>query len=788
MSRPETKVKTWEEVPSILPVIPTIDVLVFPNMVVPLLVLDEKIINGIKEALDGPRMVLLLAAKPQEGSYQGPIGVQDLYEVGTVATIMRAMDLPDGGVKVLTQGLVRARVDDISPDQNVLKAQITAMPFEKTRQAKEIIEKKVKEVAMLGEKLNEASGFMGADFQAVLSQIQDPEKMVTFILSHLNLNVQQAQKLLEQDSLDELVDEAFKCINSQLEVVKVEEQIRCDTREQINKSQREYYLREQLRAIQKELGEELDTELETFKEKIDKMPLPEDAKVEASRQVRRLERTSPDSLEATVLRNHLEWLLAMPWGVETKEEIDITKAKEILDTDHYGLNIVKDRILDYLSVMALKEDCHAPILCLAGPPGVGKTSLGQSIARSMGRNFARLSMGGVHDESEIRGHRRTYVGALPGRFVQAIRRAGSANPLIMIDEIDKIGATGKGDPSSALLEVLDPEQNNSFYDNYLGVNFDLSKVMFVATANNLSTIPGPLRDRMEVIQLSGYTYEEKLEIVKRHLARKAIKESGLDGKGVEFSDEVLTELIQGYTHESGVRELERQVQKLCSKYARAFLEGKKKVQFSVDNLTSYLGPRIKMLEELLQESKIGVTNGLAWTPVGGEVLQVEAVLMPGTGKLMLTGQLGDVMKESAQAAVSYARVHADKFKIDKSLFTNYDLHIHVPAGAIPKDGPSAGVTLLSSIFSALTKRPVNCEFAMTGELNLQGKVLAIGGLKEKILAAKQHGLNHVLLPKQNQKDAMAFDGADKGIELHWVDHVDEVLSFVLMPDGASAEG
>ena len=778
----QTKNKIIEGIPEALPVIPTIDVLVFPNMVVPLLVLDEKIINGVRQALAGNKKVLLLAARPQEGGYQGPIGVQDLYSVGTVATIMRAMDLPDGGIKVLTQGLARASVNEVTHDNDILSADIKVLPFESSIEPQESLEKKIREVAVLGERLNEASGFFGADFQAVLSQMQDPERMITFILSHLNLKVEQAQELLEKNSLEELINCAYDCINSQLEVVKVEERIRTDTREQINKSQREYYLREQMRAIQKELGEEGDSELETFKKKIEELPLTDEAKVEATRQIRRLERTSSDSLEATVLRNHLEWLLAMPWGVKTKEEIDIKKAKEILDEDHYGLSIVKDRILDYLSVMALKKDCHAPILCLSGPPGVGKTSLGKSIARCMGRNFARLSLGGVHDESEIRGHRRTYVGALPGRFVQAIRRAGSSNPLIVIDEIDKIGASGKGDPSSALLEVLDPEQNNGFYDNYLGVHFDLSKVMFVATANNLAGIPGPLRDRMEIIQLAGYTYEEKLEIAKRHLVPKAIAASGLDDKGVGFCDTVVGELISGYTHESGVRELERQFKKLCSKYARAMLEGDENVAFTETNLPSYLGPRMSPVGKLAKEDKIGVTNGLAWTPVGGEVMQVEAVLMPGRGKLILTGQLGDVMKESAQAAVSYARAHADKFKIDKKLFSDYDLHIHLPAGAIPKDGPSAGVALLSSIFSVLTKRPVNCCYAMTGELNLQGNVLPIGGIKEKILAAKQYGLKDVLLPKHNKKDMISLDGAEKGINIHWVDSVEEVLQFVLLPE------
>jgi ATP-dependent Lon protease len=776
------KNKLLEDIPEILPVIPTIDVLVFPNMVVPLLVLDERIINGIKESIDGKKMVLLLAAKPQDSGYQGPIGVQDLYSVGTVATIMRAMDLPDGGIKVLTQGVIRAKVEEISPEEDVLHAKIKPAPFENAKQNKESLERKIREIASMGEKVNETTGFLGADFQAILSQMQDPERMITFVLSHLNLRVDKAQELLEKESLDDLVDGTHQSLSSYLEVSRVEEQIRSDTREQINKSQREYYLREQMRAIQKELGEENDSELELFKKKIEKLGLTEEAKNEATRQVRRLERTSPDSLEATVLRNHLEWLLAMPWGIETKEKIDIKKAKEVLDHDHYGLNVVKDRILDYLSVMALKEDCHAPILCLSGPPGVGKTSLGRSIARSMGRNFARLSLGGVHDESEIRGHRRTYVGALPGRFVQAIRKAGSSNPLVMIDEIDKIGAAGKGDPSSALLEVLDPEQNSSFYDNYLGVHFDLSKVMFVATANNLTTIPAPLRDRMEIIQLAGYTYEEKAEIAKRHLVKKSIAESGLTGEGVAFSDEVISVLINRYTRESGVRELERQIHKLCSKYARAILEGKSEIKFSSENLVTFLGPRINNPEEITHTNKIGVTNGLAWTPVGGEVLQVEAVLMPGKGKLILTGQLGDIMKESAQAAVSYARAHAREFGIDRKLFSDFDLHIHLPAGAIPKDGPSAGVTLLSSIFSVLTKRPVNCEFAMTGELNLQGNVLPIGGLKEKILAAKQYGLKHVLLPSQNKKDISTLDGADKGVKIHWVDNVEEVLKFVLLPE------
>jgi ATP-dependent Lon protease len=437
--------------------------------------------------------------------------------------------------------------------------------------------------------------------------------------------------------------------------------------------------------------------------------------------------------------------------------------------------------LDYLSIRFLKEDCSSPILCLFGPPGVGKTSLGHSIAECLDRKFFRISLGGVYDESEIRGHRRTYVGALPGRFIQAIRKSGSTNPLVVIDEIDKIGMSNRGDPSAALLEVLDPEQNHSFYDNYLGVHFDMSKTMFITTANDLSTIPGPLRDRMEIIQVSGYTREEKLQIAQKYLVTKSLKSSGLENKGFELSKPVLTEIISGYTRESGVRDLDRQIQKLCSKYARALVETKKKIEFTKDNISQYLGPRKVPSESYLKANRIGVCNGLAWTPYGGEILQVEAVLMPGSGKLLLTGQLGDVMKESAQAALTYAKSHSDFFNINNTLFNEFDLHIHVPAGAIPKDGPSAGVTLLSSVLSAFTKRAVNGNYAMTGELNLQGSVLPIGGVKEKILAAKQHGFSSVILPLQNKKDLENLDSIHEGLTLVFVDHVDEVLNHVLMP-------
>jgi ATP-dependent Lon protease len=771
-----------EEIPEKIPVIPTIDVVVFPNMVVPLLILDEKIINGINQALEGPKKVLLLAAKNQSESYQGPIGIQDLYSIGTVANIMRVMNLPDGGIKVLTQGIVRAEVEEILSDQNNLMVKCKPIIVNSENLDFNQTNTQVKKILSLVENLSSIGKIFGPDFQVLLSQMQDPERIAEFIISHLTLTVDKAQALLEQKTINEVLETIYDVLSNEVEIGRIQDAIQNNTRESINKSQKEYYLREQLKAIQKELGDDLESDMENMKIKIAELTLSPEAREEATRQLRRLERTSPDSMESTVLRNHIEWILSLPWGVYTKDDIDIKKAKDILDQDHYGLEVIKDRILDFLSVRALKTDCDTPILCFSGPPGVGKTSLGKSIANCLGRKFFRLSLGGVHDESEIRGHRRTYVGALPGRFIQAVKSAGSSNPLIMIDEIDKIGSSQRGDPSAALLEVLDPEQNASFYDNYLGIHFDLSKVLFITTANDLTSIPEPLRDRMEIIQLPGYIIEEKIEIAQRHLVKRAVDNSGLEDRGIEIPREVINEIINSYTREAGVRELERYIYKLCSKFARSLVENKQNIKFTTENLTKHLGPRKIAPDEANHADKIGVTNGLAWTPYGGEVLQVEAVLMPGKGSLLLTGQLGDVMKESAQAALTYAKAHAKLFDVDEKLFEKYDLHIHLPAGAIPKDGPSAGITLLSSVLSAFTKRPVNGNFAMTGELNLQGEVLPIGGLKEKILAAKRNGLKNIILPRSNQNDLTENDTKIyDGLNVTWVDDVKDVLEKVLLP-------
>lgn len=770
------------EIPPILPVIPTIDVVVFPHMVVPLLVLDEKIIKGIEATGEENKKVLLLAANQHEmGDMQGPISINDLYKVGTVANIMRIMNLPEGGVKILIQGLVKAKVKEILSDETSLHADIMVI-HEPEDVDPLFIEKQIKNILQLVEKIAATGRIFGPDFQVILAQIQDPERIADFILSHLNLSVHEAQNLLEKESVAELLGGIQEYLQHEAEVTSVQERIRIETRDSINRSQREYYLREQMKAIQKELGDEGESEIGDLRRKANDLPMPQEARTEALKQIKRLEKTAPDSMEATVLRNHLEWLLGMPWGVYTKDNTDLTHAKNILDNHHFGLEEIKDRILDFLSVRSLKEDSAVPIVCFAGPPGVGKTSLGKSIAECLGRNYFRISLGGVYDESEIRGHRRTYVGALPGRFIQAVRKAGSMNPIIIIDEIDKIGSSNRGDPSAALLEVLDPEQNNTFYDNYLGVHFDLSKCMFIATANDLSAIPGPLRDRMEVIQLAGYTLDEKIEIARSHLVQEAVEKSGLGNQSIAIDRSIIEELISGYTRESGVRDLERQIQKLCSKYARKLVEKHENVVFTKENLPDFLGPRKIPFEILSKKHKVGVTNGLAWTPYGGEVLQVEAIMVPGNGKLILTGQLGEVMKESAQAALSFAKSHAPQFHIDKSKFNEFDLHIHLPAGGIPKDGPSAGITLLSSVLSVLTGRPINSSYAMTGELSLQGSVLPIGGVKEKILAAKQNLLSNVILPKRNELDLYGIDKKLFGnLNLILVEEAEEVLDYVLLP-------
>lgn len=769
-----------DTIPKILPVVPTMDVVVFPNQIVPLLVLDERIISGINKSIqEEPKYVFLLASKKQSNDYYGAIGTKDLYSVGTIATVMRLVKIPEGGIKILVQGILKAKVIKITTEEQILNAHIEPILFKDEKDSPEVITH-IKNIKAISEKISLAGHSFSSDFHIILSKMNDPEKIADFILSHLHLQIGKAQKLLEAESYQEFLGSLYILLSDEFEVGEIQENIKNRARDSMNKSQKEFYLREQLRAIKKELGED-DNEIEKMLEKSEKIALPEDVKIEVNRQLNRLEKTSPDSMEAAVIRNHLDWILSMPWGKETIDNLDLNRAKKILDEDHYGLKEVKERILDFISIKQLKADGNAPILCFVGPPGTGKTSLGKSIARSLGRNFFRISLGGVKDEAEIRGHRRTYVGAMPGRFIQAIRKSESCNPVIIIDELDKIGSDFRGDPSAAMLEVLDPQQNKAFYDNYLGVAFDFSKVIFIATANTLDTLSEPLKDRMEIITLSGYMLEEKINIAQKHLIKRALEESGLGNYPIEFSYNTLSDLISNYTRESGVRELERLIKKLCCKAARSFVEEKKLISFETTNLESYLGPRKYLNTETDHGNHIGISTGLAWTAHGGEIIKVEAVVMPGKGKLILTGSLGNVMRESAQAALSYVKAHAKEFDIDPQMFKTHDLHIHVPSGAIPKDGPSAGVTLLSAIISALTERPISAEYAMTGELNLRGNVMPIGGVKEKILAAKRNSILHVIFPDQNKNDLVGSEEIINGIDIIWVKHADEILSRVLLP-------
>ncbi len=780
-----TNHKMQEAIPEKLPVVPTMDVVVFPHMIVPLLVLDEKIISGINQSLRESKMILLLAAKNQVDS-QGAIGTGDLYKVGTLASIMRLIKIPEGGVKILVQGICKVRVNDILAQDDMLQAVVESFELEKSD--KNEIAAQVQNIKNTAEKMAASGHTFSPDFHIILSKMHDPEKIADFILSHLNMNVEHAQALLETKSQHEFLEMLYNQLCHEIEIAEIQERIKGHARESMNKSQKEFYLREQLKAIKTELGDDDGEEIDEFYKKLEALQVNDEIKSEVKRQIHRLERTAPESLEATVTRNYLEWVFALPWNHETVDNLDITHAQEVLDTDHYGLKEIKDRILDFISIKNLKSDGYAPILCFVGPPGTGKTSLGKSIAKSLGRTYSRISLGGVKDEAEIRGHRRTYVGAMPGRFIQAIRKAGSLNPLVVIDELDKIGSDFRGDPSAAMLEVLDPQQNKTFYDNYLGLPFDLSKIMFVATANSLDTISDPLRDRMEVIELSGYTMEEKVNIAKKHLISKAIEETGLAGQNIAIPDSLVSDIVTNYTRESGVRQLERVIKKLCSKAARSYVEKHTIPEFSCATIETHLGPRRFLDEEADKKNRVGITNGLAWTRYGGEVLQIEAVLMPGKGKLTLTGQLGDVMKESAQAALSYARAHATEFGIGQDMFNRFDLHIHIPAGATPKDGPSAGITMLTAILSAYTNRPVNAHYAMTGELNLRGEVMPIGGVKEKILAAKRNKMSHVILPHKNKNDIMGLEDIVSDIDVIWVNHADDVIQRVLLSDEPSRPG
>jgi ATP-dependent Lon protease len=776
--------KSQLEIPTELPVLPLRDLVIYPFMIVPLFVSRERSLKAIEQAFSTNRMILLVA---QKDAQEEEPEQKDLYTLGTVAVIMRKLPLPDGRSRVLVQGILRAKVQSVSLRRGFLQARILPIPENVVTGKSVEVEALIRNVRQLMEQAAGLGKNLSPEILSIVSNLDDAGKLADFSASNLDLKVEDAQAVLEAIDPVARLRKINEILQKEVEVLTVQQEINTQTRADIDRSQREYFLRQQLKAIQAELGEgnELYEEIEQYKKKIKKAKMPPRVEEEVIKQLKKLERMNPDTAETASLRNWLDVMVELPWSKSSKDSLNLKKAQKILDEDHYGLEEVKERIIEYLAVRKLSEKPKGPILCLVGPPGVGKTSLGRSVARALNRKFVRLSLGGVHDEAEIRGHRRTYVGAMPGRIIQAIQQAGTNNPLIMLDEIDKVGADFRGDPSSALLEVLDPEQNSTFRDNYLGVTFDLSNVIFVTTANVLDTIQPALLDRMEVISIAGYTEEEKLEIVKRHLLPKQIQETGLKEGDVTIDKKALSLIISQYTEEAGLRQLEREIGKICRKVARKKAENPKTfkpIKVTKENLNDFLGAPKVFLETALKRNQIGVATGLAWTAYGGEILFIEALKMKGKGNLVLTGQLGEVMQESAKAAHSYARAKARELGINEDDFENYDIHVHIPEGAIPKDGPSAGITLATAIISVLSGRPVKKDVAMTGEITLRGSVLPVGGIKEKILAARRAKIKKIILPKQNEKDLEDIPKevlAD--LQFIFVENTKEVLQEALLP-------
>ncbi len=768
------------KIPDELPVLPLRDMVVFPFIIAPLSVGRTMSIQAVDKALAENRMILLTAQRDKDEEEPES---HDLFEMGTVAVIMRMLKLPDGRIRVLVQGVSRARITSYTQARPHLQAKIERVAddaYDPNSIEQEAMMRSVKQL------LDRAAGLgknLPSEVMVIANNLEDPGRLADLTASNLELKIDEAQSVLSTlEPLDRL-KRVHDLIKRELDLLSMQREIDSLARDEMDRSQRESYLRYQMKAIMDELGEgnEVGEEIEQYRKKARKLRLSDEAEEELQRQLKRLERMHPDSSEATTVRNYLDWLTCLPWGRSTRDNLDLTKAAAILDEDHYGLEQIKERILEYLAVRKLKKKSKGPILCFVGPPGVGKTSLGRSIARALGRKFVRLALGGVKDEAEIRGHRRTYVGAMPGRIIQGLHQVGSANPVFMLDEVDKIGSDYRGDPSAALLEVLDPEQNFSFRDHYLGLPYDLSDVMFVTTANLLDPIQPAFRDRMEIIPLAGYTEEEKLVIAQRHLVPKQVEAGGLKPSQIEFSENALKATIGEYTREAGLRNLERAVARVCRKVARQVAEGhKRKVRVIASSLEGYMGPAPIPREAVLKDDQVGLATGLAWTVAGGDVLFIEATTMEGPGKLILTGQLGNVMKESAQAALSYARAHAAELGIADGYFEKRDVHVHVPEGAIPKDGPSAGITMAAAMLSEFTGRPVRAGVAMTGEITLRGNVLPVGGIKEKVLAGRRSGVETFILPATNRKNLEEVPKAlRRDLDFIFVDHVREVFDAVL---------
>jgi len=748
----QVNVPDESELPGELPVLPLRDTVVFPDTMIPLTVGQERSIKLIDEVLAADRLLVLVASKDAEVEVPGP---DLLYDVGTVALAHKMVKLPDNTMRILVQGLQRVKITGYTAEEPYLRGTIEKLE-DVTVESKEVDALRANLLSVFS-RIVSLVPYLPEELEMAAANVEDPGALAFLVASTMRIKTEDKQELLEEADVEQRLRKLTRILARELEVLELGSKIQSDVRSEIDKTQREYFLRQQLKAIQQELGEtnEQEAEVSELRAKLDQLTLPDEVRKAAEHELERLAQIQPASAEYPVIRTYLDWIVTLPWNISSDDNLDIKHAREILDRDHYDLEKVKDRILEYLAVRKLKSDLHGPILCFVGPPGVGKTSLGRSISEAMGRKFERISVGGVRDEAEIRGHRRTYVGAMPGIILRAMRDAGTDNPLFMIDEIDKMGADWRGDPSSAMLEVLDPEQNNTFRDHYLDLPFDLSKVMFITTANQLEPIPGPLRDRMEIINLAGYTIEEKLHIARNYLVPKQVAANGLRPSQVTFDDAAIREIITSYTVEAGVRNLEREIGSICRKLARQVAEnGSPRSRFKVGprRVRELLGrPRV-YAETKRRTADAGVATGLAWTPVGGDILFIEATAMPGTGHLTVTGQLGDVMKESAQAAVSYVRAHSTELGLPDDYFATHDLHIHVPAGAIPKDGPSAGVTMATAVASLVTGTPVSADVAMTGEVTLTGQVLPIGGLKEKTLAAQRAGIHTVILPTRNEVD------------------------------------
>jgi ATP-dependent Lon protease len=766
--------------PLILPILPTSDIVLFPRIIMPLAVWEESAQRLVDEVLLQDKIFGILASREESPTGFGP---DNLYTVGTAAIILKMRKPDDGSVRLLIQGLYRFRLENWTGFEPYYTAQVS--PISEEYEPDIEIDALVSSVKGLFLKMLELSPYLPAELGTMVRELSDPRVMADVAAGSLNISKADKQQLLETIDVKERLTRVLGFINREIEILELGKKIQAQVKTEMDKAQKEYFLREQIRILERELGvtDERTREIEELRRRLEEAKLPPHAMKEAERELNRLKRTPPTSPDYQVIRNYLEWMIELPWSVSTEDTLDLAQARRILDEDHYDLEKVKKRILEYLAVRKLKPDMKGPILCFVGPPGTGKTSLGRSIARALGRKFVRLSLGGVRDEAEIRGHRRTYVGALPGRIIQSIRRAGSNNPVFILDEVDKIGADFRGDPSSALLEVLDPEQNYSFSDHYLDVGFDLSKVMFITTANLLDPIPPALRDRMEVLELPGYTEEEKLEIAFKYLLPRQLEAHGLTAEQFSITPDAVRCIIASYTREAGLRNLEREIAALCRAAAREIVEGvRTQVEITSEDLASYLGPPRFFREAALERPEVGVATGLAWTPTGGDILFVEVLRMPGKGDLKLTGQLGEVMKESAAAALSYIRARAPFLDIEEDFFENSDLHVHVPAGAIPKDGPSAGLAMLAAMVSRLSGRPVKKGLAMTGEITLRGEILPVGGIKNKVLAAHRAGIREVILPVQNSVDLEEIpESVRKDLIFHLVARMDEALEIAFPP-------